>query len=52
MDPDESIKRKLTKINIQETEIYIFKEVSQALADGTYFPKKQSRRGTASSKDL
>lgn len=47
MDLDESIRRKQIKINTHKTEIYIFKEVSQALADGTYFPKKHSRRGTA-----
>lgn len=52
MDLDESIRRERTKINIRKSEIYIFKEASQVLADGTHFPKKYSRREIASSNYL
>lgn len=52
MDLNESIRREQIKINIWKSEIYIFKEASQALADSTHFPKKHSRRETASTKYL
>lgn len=52
MNLDEIIRREQTKINTEESEIYIFKEASQALADGPHFPKKHSRREIASSKYL